>query len=144
MDSSGTPAVSLSPADRNALTTSTVVTNNYDGTFTASFTGKIAGWYSVYVYLARQNIAGSPYRQQISAGSISAQYTRAYGPGFVDLTNYIYAQARANAVLSMIIQAADQYGNQLTRGGDTGLMYFQYLQVKRCSLELTLFTSAQR
>ena len=123
-------ALSLSRANSDLLTQSVTVTDNSNGTFTASFIFRVAGSYNVNVYLGGVAVKGSPYLQPAAAGPISPVSSAVYGPGRSDLSSYLTNIARANNPLNIIVQAADAYGNTLTVGGSSSLIYMQWAQVE--------------
>lgn len=85
------------------------VTDNGDGTHTLTWTATVAGPYGLDLWLNGEPLKGS--RIEVAPSPVSAATTFAYGTG----VRFTTAGYRAY----FTIQAADEFGNNVTYGGET-------------------------
>eukprot|EP00854_Cymbomonas_tetramitiformis_P000561 gene561-957_t len=112
----------LLSSDQTSLDKSITLFNNDDGTYTAGFTPYKRGMYDFVILLDREPIIGVPYVQLVVAGIIDAKYAQVYAIGGGPINDAIDL-AQAMGEFQFIVQAADQYGNNLTSGGTPDLIY---------------------
>jgi hypothetical protein len=101
----GGETVGVVVAGANALAPVDVVDNN-DGTYTATYTPTTAGPDDFNITLNGTTIGGGPYGSVVGPGPVSApQSTATVPPG------------NAGSVTTIVVQARDAFGNNLTTGG---------------------------
>lgn len=86
------------------------VSDNGDGTYTATFAANISGAYSLSVTLARQHIAGSPFSVTVDADQTRPEYCVAQGGGL--------SAAEAGKPATFTIFKRDRFGHPRLRGVD--------------------------
>jgi hypothetical protein len=91
--------------------TSIVVTDNLDGTYSASVTTNTAGTYTLVVRVNGIDVSGSPFALVVSPGALSAAASTATGAAL--------ANARVGTAATVLVQARDAQGNALSTGGST-------------------------
>ena len=84
------------------------VTDEDDGTYTASYTPTVAGSDNVVITLGGVAVSGSAFTSTVAVGSASAAQSTATVPN-----------GTAGSVTSITVQARDANGNALTVGGAT-------------------------
>jgi len=101
----GTVAVTVSGAnDAGALT----VTDQADGTYTASYTPTTTGTDIVAITINGAPISGSPFASEVAAGVVNPGQSTATVP-----------DGAAGVPTGIVVQARDAYGNPLGSGGET-------------------------
>jgi hypothetical protein len=103
--SAGTVLVSLTAGSPNAGTT-IVVTDNNDGTYSASYTPTLVGTDAFAISLGGTPIGGGPYNSLVSPGPSSPAQTTATVPN-----------GTAGLVTVITVQARDEFGNDLIATG---------------------------
>jgi hypothetical protein len=87
---------------------SLLVTDEGDGTYTASYTPTVAGTDSVAITMDGTPISGSPYLTTVGAGAASPAHSTATVPDGV-----------RKEPTQIVVQARDAHGNPVTVGGET-------------------------
>jgi adhesin/invasin len=85
-----------------------IVTDQANGTYTASYTPTLAGTDDVAITLNGTPIGGSPFTSTVSVGTVSPAQSTATVPDGI-----------AGALTSIVVQARDAYGNPMSAGGET-------------------------
>jgi len=86
------------------------VTDNGDGSYTASYTPTTAGTDTVTIQLGAVNIVGSPFTVTVETVAV---------PTAANTTADVPAQAAVGVSFDVIVQVKDQFGANWTSGGDT-------------------------
>ena len=102
----GGDTVTITVTGANSATPS--VTDNGDGTYTATYTPTVAGTDSVAVTVGGSALTTSPYSSAVSPGAASAAQSTATVPN-----------GTAGSATSLTVQAKDAQGNNLSSGGAT-------------------------
>ncbi len=84
------------------------VTDQTDGTYTATYTPTSAGTDNVAITINGTSIIGSPFASAVEVGEVSPAHTTATVPA-----------GSAGSATNIIVQARDAYGNPLSSGGET-------------------------
>jgi adhesin/invasin len=87
---------------------SLTVTDQANGTYTASYTPTVLGTDNVAITINGTAISGSPFPSTVSVGAVSPAQTTATVPG-----------GTAGVLTTIGVQARDAYGNPLDSGGET-------------------------
>ena len=123
--------VPLTFTESNTLTKS-VTLNPLEtgGGYTVEYLPRISGVYSIHVELGGVPIKGTPFQQEVVAGAISARYTTMSGVKAGQTLTEAIGTAKALDWMNFTIQAADDYRNPLTFGGDSFKMFVQIIRVE--------------
>jgi hypothetical protein len=119
----------LSFLEGDALTKSVQLSSTETG-YTVEYSPRISGVYSVHVELGGKPIKGAPFTQEILAGAINARYSALSGIGAGQTLQEAIDSAKALQWMNLTINAADEYRNLITFGGDSMKMFVQVVRVE--------------
>jgi len=106
LSSGGETVVVTVSGDNNAG--ALTVTDQADGTYTASYTPTMAGADYVAITMNDIPISGSPFTSAVGAGAVSPAHSTATVPA-----------GSTGSATSIVVQARDAYDNPLSSGGET-------------------------
>ena len=123
--------VPLSFLESDALTKSVLLTQTETGSgYSVEYSPRISGKYSVHVELRGKPIKGTPFEQEVKAGAINARYSTLSGIKPGQTLQQAIDTAKALEWMNFTVNAADEYRNFLTSGGDAFNMFVQVIRVE--------------